>query len=110
MKDDGNRKPLIFKNTFHLREQLTEVYKKGGLKEIKKYINKEFKSDRTLQIGKETFFISDVQLRHLANGKPGEVIIDYKTSPNNTNSMLLMTANLIDIDSKMQLLIRKKIG
>ncbi|HET8737041.1 MAG TPA: hypothetical protein VFM69_10620 [Pricia sp.] len=109
MKDDGNKKPLLFKNTFDLRDKLTEVYKKGGLKEIRNYIGEEFKTDRTLQIGNEISCIADVQLRHLIDGKPGDVIINYKTSPNVTNSMLLMTANLIDIDSEMQLLIRKKI-
>ena len=109
MTNNKNKPSLIFENSFDLRAKLKEVYQKGGLDELKKYIDQEFVSDRTLQINDETSFISDVQLRYLDDGKPGKIIMDYKNDTNTTNSMLLMTANLIDIDSKIQLLIRKKL-
>lgn len=42
MKDSENKRPLKYESMFDLRDKLTEVYSKGGLKQIVKQISEEF--------------------------------------------------------------------
>ena len=61
MSDFRTKEPLIFESMFGLRNKPTEVYNKGGLKEAKKYISKEFTAKRAIEVGGETSYIFDVQ-------------------------------------------------
>ncbi len=109
MNDLRNKEPLIFESMSDLRNKLTEVCNEGGLEEAKKYISEEFISQRAIEVGGKTSYIFDVQLRHLDNGNPGDIILNFENNPTAENSRLLMTMILVNTEPNLQLLIRKEL-
>lgn len=108
MEKQDKKDQLRFKSTYDLRSKIIEVYEEEGMEGLQNYLKKEFKSHRPLQIGEKSATIFDFQLLNLRNNKPGDIIIDYQNNPTLQNSMLLLTMNLIEIEPKMQLVIRKE--
>lgn len=108
MEKQNKKDQLRFKSTYDLRRKIIEVYKEEGMEGLQNYLKKEFKHHRTLQIGEKSSTIFDFQLLNFRNNKPADIIIDYQNNPTLQNSMLLLTMNLIEIEPKMQLVIRKE--